>query len=148
METPWSVHSGRGSLSPTHGRSSVYYSLTDRDKTDGTRQQSPLSMTDMFTGQSERRRTGGSAREDLVAENETGHQYALGVLDEPLMTEKEMHRLKKGGLTTAEERETEILATMRDLTDRNEELQRELQVMCQNRTVKLCENTQHTLHTT
>ena len=44
-----------------------------------------------------------------------------------LETEKEMQRIKKGGLTTAEERETEVLATVRDLSDRNEELVRELQ---------------------
>jgi len=43
------------------------------------------------------------------------------------MTEKEMQRFKKGGLTTAEERETEVLATVRDLSDRNEEMVRELQ---------------------
>jgi DNA repair exonuclease SbcCD ATPase subunit len=44
-----------------------------------------------------------------------------------LMAEKEMQRFKKGGLTTAEERETEVLATVRDLSDRNEEMVRELQ---------------------
>lgn len=43
------------------------------------------------------------------------------------MAEKEMQRFKKGGLTTAEERETEVLATVRDLSDRNEEMVRELQ---------------------
>ena len=37
-----------------------------------------------------------------------------------------MQRFKKGGLTTAEERETEVLATVRDLSDRNDEMVREL----------------------
>eukprot|EP00802_Teleaulax_amphioxeia_P009383 Tamp_09399.p1 GENE.Tamp_09399~~Tamp_09399.p1 ORF type:complete len:675 (-),score=160.12 Tamp_09399:159-2162(-) len=141
----WSVHSpsasglrgGRpGASSPATGKSSVYIGHWDRDTTAHTRQQSPLSMDDIFA--SHPGRAGASTDEflgeyrpalspgksdDGFVRSTASRQAAASSLE----TEKEMQRFKKGGLTTAEERETEIMATVRDLTDRNEELVRELQ---------------------
>ena len=141
----WSVHSpsasglrgGRpGASSPATGKSSVYIGHWDRDTTAHTRQQSPLSMDDIFASHPER---AGASTDEFLGEyrpalspgksddgfvrSTASRQAAASSLE----TEKEMQRFKKGGLTTAEERETEIMATVRDLTDRNEELVRELQ---------------------
>jgi len=93
-------------------------------------------MDDIFASHPERAETGADEllsehrrslspgkSDDGFARSTASRQAAAS----SLQTEKEMQRLKKGGLTTAEERETEILATVRDLTDRNEELVRELQ---------------------
>lgn len=108
---------------------------------DRTGRSSPLSMTDIFASQGER--WAGSADEILgeyrsslspipsddgqrVARAPSSSSSRRAAANE-LAAEKEMVRIKKGGLTTAEERETEVLHTVRDLSDRNEEMMRELQ---------------------
>lgn len=137
----WSVHSpgastiprsgGRGvspARQPATGRSSIYY-------TSNSRQSPPLSMEDIFASQSERARGGedeylGEYRSAMSPGSDDGFVRRTASREaaaSSLMTEKEMQRFKKGGLTTAEERETEVLATVRDLSDRNEEMVRELQ---------------------
>jgi len=137
----WSVHSpdtttfhrgiGRG-VSP--GLGSSLYTHTHADARPNRQSRSPpLSMTDILASQS---RGGGDeylgeyrsalspgGSDDGFVRRTASREAAAN----SLMTEQEMLRVKKGGLTTAEERETEVLATVRDLSDRNEEMVRELQ---------------------
>ena len=86
-------------------------------------------MTDIVAGRDDSREYISAAAVSPRASHESGgHSVSASreAAASELMTEKEMQRFKKGGLTTAEERETEVLATVRDLSDRNEEMVREL----------------------